>query len=130
MNPVTRARRLSLLVLVAYLAAGTLGMLWHEHVHAHATADVCCHTHDGTTHSHGPGSAPADDQSGPRLLGTSSAHDCFICRVTGQPVVAATPVEVELSEDVAPDPLPCPAAAPRSLAARLAQSRAPPAAAI
>jgi len=125
-----RSRRLTLLVLVAYLAAGTLGMLLHEHVHAHATADACCHSHDGTTHSHGPGSAPADDQSGPRLLGTSSAHYCFICRVTGQPVVAAIAVSVEVSASVTPDLLPSPAAAPRSLAARLAQSRAPPAAAI
>ena len=132
-----RSRRLTLLVLAAYLAANSLGMLWHEHVHSHAAADACCHAHLHGSGGHGndghkqdSSPLPASDSTGPRFTATQDAHDCVVCRVTGQPVVAAVAVVVELSALVAPDPLPCPAAAPRSLAARLARSRAPPAAAV
>ncbi len=125
MNPFTRARRLTLVVLAAFLAVNSLGSLLHEHVHAHSATETCSHAHHCV-------SQPADETASSTGLIATAAHDhdCFICRVTGQPVVATTAVEVELSEDVTPDPLPSPAAAPRSLAARLAQSRAPPAATI
>lgn len=119
-----RFRRLTLLVLVAYLAAGTLGMLLHEHVHAHSATETCCHDH--ACHSQ----SAAETESPALASTTTHDHDCAVCRVTGQPVVAAIAVTVELSARVAPDALPCPAAAPRSLAARLAQSRAPPAATV
>jgi hypothetical protein len=123
MNYVTRPRRLTLVVLVAYLAANSLGLLVHEHLHAHTSAEACCHDH--ACHA-----APADSDS--PALSTVADHDhaCVVCRVTGQPVVAAVAAAVELSALVAPDSLPCSAAAPYSLAARLAQTRAPPAAAI
>lgn len=124
MNFVTRPRRLTLVVLMAYLAVNSLGTLVHEHVHAHPAAETCCHGHA----CHAP---QADAADSPTFVATAAyEHDCVVCRVTGQPVVAAAFAAVELSAAVAPDPLPCPAAAPRALAARLAQSRAPPAAAV
>jgi hypothetical protein len=120
---VKSTRRLTLVVLAAYLAVNSLGTLLHERLHAHESAESCCHAHDGHPHSPAPDSAAPDLQA-------SHAHDCVVCRVTGQPVVPSVAVAVELSAIVSPDSLPCPAAAPRSLAARLAQSRAPPVAAI
>jgi|GEM_PF-3265115 len=124
MNPVTRARRLTLVVLVAYLAVNSLGALLHEHVHAHPATETCCQTHHGASQS-------ADNTASSAGLIAEAAHDhdCCICRVTGQPVVAAIAVTVEPSARVAPDPLSSLAAVPRLLAARLGQSRAPPAAA-
>lgn len=120
-----RFRRLTLVVLAAYLAVNSLGTLLHEHLHAHSATETCCHAHHCV-------SQPADETSSSTGLIATAAHDhdCVVCRVTGQPVVAAVAVVFGRSEVVAPDPLPCPAAVPCALAARLAQSRAPPAAAI
>lgn len=140
-----RTRRLTLLVLAAYLAANTLGVLWHERLHAHAPDVACCHadaehTHAGHTHaSHArarhdhPGlrfPTPQDDSAGSFIAADTHDHNCVVCRVVGQPVVAAVVVELARSTAITADLALSPAAAPRSLSARLAQSRAPPSATI
>jgi len=124
----TRSRRLTLLVLAAYLAAHTLGALWHERLHAHAGPAACCHAHDHAAHAH---PAKSEGTAANGELNNAGAHDhsCVVCRIAGQPVVPATVAVVEVSTAISPDSLPCPAAAPRTLAVRLAQSRAPPTAA-
>ena len=120
----TRSRRMTLLVLAAYLAAHTLGALWHEQLHAHAGDSACCHGHDHPGHAH---PAKSDRTAANRELGAASQdHHCVVCRIAGQPIVPATAAATEVSADVCSDALPCPAAAPRTIAVRLAQSRAPP----
>lgn len=120
----TRSRRMTLLVLAAYLAAHTLGALWHEQLHAHAGAEACCHAHDHSAHAHPakPDRAAANGE----LNAATQDHACVVCRIAGQPIVPASATAVEVSTAISPDSLPFPAAAPRTLAVRLAHSRAPP----
>ncbi len=123
----TRSRRMTLLVLAAYLAAHTLGAPWHEQLHAQAGDETCCHGHDHAGRAH-PAKSDGTAANG-ELGATSQDHFCIVCRLAGQPIVPATAAATEVSADVCSDALPCPAAAPRTLAGRLAQSRAPPTAA-
>lgn len=122
----TRTRRTTLLVLAAYLAAHTLGALWHEQLHAHVGAEACCHTHEHTGHTHPVQSDRAVTQEGEWIAAGAQDHACVVCRIAGQPVVPAAAAAVDVSTDICPDALPCPAATPRTLAVRIAHSRAPP----
>jgi hypothetical protein len=123
-------RRLTLLVLAAYVAAHTLGAVLHEHLHVHAGDQVCCHAHDhahaGQRHSPDTASERTDDSAGE--LNGLPAHDdgCIVCRIAGQKVLPALAIATDVSAGVCPDLIPSPAALPRTIAARLAHSRAPP----
>ncbi len=125
MHCATRPRLTTLMVLAAYLAAHTLGALLHERLHVHAAGDVCCHAHDHN-HGHAYETEASTPEGNLASKGALHDHDCVVCRVTGQPVVPAVAADFDMVADVRPDALPCPAAAPRSLAVRIAQSRAPP----
>jgi hypothetical protein len=119
-----RTRRISLLVLAAYLAAQTLGAVLHERLHVHAGDSACCHTHAAQDHSQRC-ERPADPAGD--LNGLPSHDDgCVVCRIAGQKVLPAVAATADVSAGVYPDLIPSPAAAPRTIAARLAQSRAPP----
>jgi hypothetical protein len=122
------AHRLRVFVLAAYLAAGTLGMLCHEHLHSHALSESCCHLHRHKGHEHAHAQAEPGRFSESATLVAAAEHDhgCIVCRVNGQPVVTAIAMNVDATAILRPDSLPCPVAAPLSLAIRLAQSRAPP----
>jgi hypothetical protein len=126
-------RRITLLVLAAYVAAHTLGTVLHEHLHVHAGDQVCCHAHDHSHagHQHAPHGAAAERTADPNgvLNGLPTLDEgCIVCRIAGQKVLPAVAVTTDASAGICPDAIPAPAAMPRTIAARLAHSRAPPSA--
>ncbi len=125
-----RYRRLSLLVLAAYLAAGTLGMLWHEHVHGHAACCPAAHSEHDHDHDHaerGEQAALADhDHHGKH----SKLHDddCAVCQQAGVRTLVAlqapAAIACKLCRQIAPRAIASPALATPGIF----HPRAPPAA--
>jgi len=123
-----RYRRTTLALLAAYLAATTLGDLFHDHDHG---AAGCCpravacadHDHESGDVDHDHPTRQSADEHGSALHGDDG---CAVCRLAGQRTVPAAAVEPLTAGNVIAEVAVAQPAQPIVSFARTTHSRAPP----